>query len=314
MKYSRILSAIMTGRWMIRPEDVIINQNIIEKFLNREYLNETSSLLSDKKSLRIYLVDSSTNAIIQTEATSSKYDELPNKSTAIFDICGTMLKYGTWCSYGTEEIADAIREAASHKNVNSIMLRIDSGGGSVDAISPLIEAIEYAQQVGKPVVSLVDLCASAAYYVAIHSDEIIANNSISSEIGSIGVMMGFKDYTEHYKKDGIKEHIVYSSHSDWKNLPYRKAIEEAPQGDDGSDQYEMIRTEMLDPLAVQFQNTVKEKRAAVDTSVDGILSGRMFYASDALKHGLIDGIGTFNTAMKKCNDLSIIYNYKSSKQ
>lgn len=54
--------------------------------------------------------------------------------------------------------------------------------------------------------------------------------------------------------------------------------------------------EVLTPLAVNFQNIVKEHRP-VDESVDGVLSGKMFYAEDAIKAGLVDEIGNFETAL-----------------
>ncbi|MEA4975979.1 MAG: S49 family peptidase [Paludibacter sp.] len=308
MKYSRLLSAIMTGRWMIRPEDVIANDTIIRKLLDRQFnTEEYNSILSDKRPFEVLLSADHTSKV---RAEGSQYDSLPNKSTAIFSLTGTMLKYGTWCSYGTQEVADAIREAVSHPKIDSVILDIDSGGGAVDAIPPMVEVIQYAQSLGKPVIALVDLCASAAYFTAVHCDEIIANNTISSEIGSIGVMMGFRDYSEYYAKNGIKEHVIYSSHSDWKNLPFRQAIEEPKEGED---RYALLRSEMLDPLAVEFQNTVKAKRPGLKSDVDGIISGRMFFASQALDNGLIDSIGNMQTAVRRCKDLSVIYQYKFSK-
>lgn len=307
MKYSRLLTAIMTGRWMMRPEDIIANDTIIRKLLDRQFNGEEyNSILSDKRPIEVLLESTAHRA----KAEASQYDSLPSKTTAIFSISGTMLKHGTWCSYGTQEIAEAIREAASHPKIDSIILDIDSGGGAVDAIPPMIEAIQFAQSKRKPVVAHVDLCASAAYYVAIHADEIIANNLISSEIGSIGVMMGWKDFSENYAKNGIKIHEVYSSLSDWKNLPFRKAMQ---PGNDEEDNYGLLRSEMLDPLAIEFQNTVKKYRSALKADVDGILSGRMFYANSALEYGLIDKVGNQQTALKRCKDLSVIYQYKFSK-
>ena len=307
MKYSRLLSAIISGRWMIRPEDIIANDTIIRKLLDRQFNSEEyNSILSDKRPLEIFLSDGGASI----KAQENKYDQLPSKSTAIFSLSGTMLKYGTWCSYGTQEIADAMREAVSHPKIDSVILDMDSGGGSVDAIPPLVEVIQYAQSLGKPVVAIVDLCASAAYFTAVHCDEIIANNTISSEIGSIGVMMGFRDYSERLAKDGVKEHVVYSSHSDWKNKPFRKAMEEPAEGED---RYELMRSELLDPLAIEFQNTVKAKRKNLKADVDGIVSGRMFFATQALEYGLIDRIGNMQTALKRCKDLSVIYQYKFSK-
>ena len=120
-----------------------------------------------------------------------------------------MLKYGTYCSYGTMEYADLIREAADSSNISSVLCDIDSGGGAVDAIAPLVDAILYARSKGKAVVAHCDLCASAAYYAASYCNEIIASNTISAEFGSIGVMMSFPDYAKYYESAGIKMHTIY---------------------------------------------------------------------------------------------------------
>jgi protease-4 len=82
---------------------------------------------------------------------------------------------------------------------------------------------------------------------------------------------------------------------------------------EGEDRYELMRSELLDPLAIEFQNTVKAKRKNLKADVDGIVSGRMFFATQALEYGLIDRIGNMQTALKRCKDLSVIYQYKFSK-
>ena len=96
-----------------------------------------------------------------------------------------------------------------------------------------------------------DLCASAAYYVACYCNEIIASNNISSEFGSIGVMMSFMDYEKYYESNGVKQHTIYSDLSNYKNEPF----ELARKGE-----YEKIRSEELNPLARKFQEAVKHQR------------------------------------------------------
>jgi protease-4 len=215
---------------------------------------------------------------------------------AIIPLRGTMIKYGTMCSYGADEIAAAIDEAAANKKVTGIVLDIDSGGGAVDAVAPLVDAIRRAKAARKPVVACCDLCASAAYWTACECNEIMAANSISSEFGSIGVMMSFPDYAKYYEKEGIKVHTIYSNLSTYKNAPF----EAAKLG-----KYDDIKTEELDPLARKFQANVRAKRAGkLNEDIEGILSGKVFYAEDALKHGLIDSIGTLDRAVERVRELA----------
>jgi protease-4 len=206
-----------------------------------------------------------------------------------------MLKYGTWCSYGTTEIAEALLEAGNHRNIGSLVLDIDSGGGSVDAIAPLVDAIGAVRKSGKSVVASVDLCASAAYYVACHCDEIVANNGISSEIGSIGVMMSFMDWTKYYEKEGAVKHTVYSNLSEWKNRPFELALK---------GEYDEIKSEELDPLANSFQEAVRKQRGdKLKEETPGILQGRMFFAETARQVGLIDHVASAEFAVNRAREV-----------
>jgi len=304
MKYSRLLSTIMNSRWMIRPEEMVANETIVYKLLNRKYSDDKfNQILSDTNPVQ-YMIAASTS---KSNAEASQYDNAPKESIAIFENIGTMLKYGSWCSYGALEICDAAREAISHPNIDALILDTDSGGGSVDAIPPYLDLINYAHSLGKPVIALCDLCASAAYYVASHCDEIIARNNISSEFGSIGVMMGWQSTKERDMKEGITNHVVYSTRSKWKNLPFRKAED----GGDGA--YDLLQSEELDPLELKFENDVIDSRGKkLDQTVEGILSGRMFFAEDAKKYGLIDGVGNLDYAIKRAKvlkDRYLLINY-----
>ncbi len=207
---------------------------------------------------------------------------------AVVPLRDSMVKESTPCQYGTEELAQLMLEAARQDAVIGIVLDVDSGGGCVDAVAPLVQAITSVQQQDKPVVASCDLCASAAYYVACHCNSIIANNDISAEFGSIGVMTQIADYAQYYEQHGVKLHTIYSSLSEHKNAPFEAAL----KGD-----YKSIREEELDPLARQFQECVKQHRSGLDLKTEGLLSGRMFMHKDALRVGLIDQVGTMDTAV-----------------
>ncbi|KAA6349004.1 putative signal peptide peptidase SppA [termite gut metagenome] len=287
--FSLLYSTILRGKWLIDFREIEAHQAFIDKLLTRNLSSDDSQ--PDRAPLNILLATG-------TEMSSaSNFKDAPAGSVAIIPLQGTMLKYGTWCSYGTTEIAATINEAIASQKIIGIVLDIDSGGGSVDAIAPLLESIKKAQSKNKPVVASCDLCASAAYYIACHCNEIMASNDISSEFGSIGVMMSFMDYAKYYEKEGFTQHTIYSNLSTHKNAPF----EAAKKGD-----YATIKTEQLDPLAAKFQEAVKHQRNnKLNTTVEGILAGRVFYASDAKKNGLIDSIGTLQTAVQRVKEIRL---------
>lgn len=268
---------------MIEDRSAVAMLPTVANLIGHRGDNEGGKILSSEKPLA-----HSIYSAIQDNPEYNNYDDVPEGSIAIIPLKGTLLKYGTWCSYGTEEIADLMLQAVNCNKISGIQLDIDSGGGEVAAIAPVLNAITEAKKKNKPCIASVDLCASAAYYIACHCDSIIANNNISAEIGSIGVMVQFSDFSEYYKKNGIEIHTIYSDYSKDKNQPY----ELAKKG-----KYEKIKEEMLNPVALEFQNAVKKARGEkLDSEVPGILSGKMFYAQEAQEIGLIDTVGDYNTA------------------
>jgi len=284
-----IISDILRSTWAIEPRFALSCSPTLSMLLNKELVS-----VKERDPLAV--------SAMSEDGTTGTWDKAPKGSVALIPLHGTMRKWGSMSSYGTDEIAAAINEAASHPNIESIVLSIDSGGGTVDSVHPLIDAIERSQGRGKPVVSHVDLCASAAYWVASKTDFIIASNEISSELGSIGVMVSFADMRGMYERKGVKFHTIYAPESTHKNLPFENAL----KGD-----YTAIQEEVLSPIAKQFQNTVKKNRkGSLDMSVEGILNGKMFFAKDAVKAGLADMIGNIEMAVKKAKTLALSYSLK----
>jgi len=288
MAFSTLYYTILNKPFFIDLRRIDAQAVLIDKFLERDVAEFSAEKLSDKTPLL------KTAVTPGMKISTGDFNKAPEGSVAVVTLRGDMLKEGTMCSYGTEEIAAVIREAAASSKIIGIRLDIDSGGGAVDAIAPMLDAISFCQEVHKPVVASCDLCASAAYYVACHCDEIVADNAISAEFGSIGVMIQFPDYAKYYEQKGIKIHTVYSDLSSYKNAPFEAAL----KGD-----YKSIKEETLNPLARKFQQAVRLHRKNLDEQVDGILNGRMFFADDAKKHGLIDCIGDSSTATEEVRRL-----------
>ena len=219
---------------------------------------------------------------------------------AIFSITGMMMKYAhfnfsmedlEWIVPGIDDIASLLEYVMQSEDIDGAILVFNTPGGTTQS---LIHIEEVLKKRTKPVVAIVDgMCASAGMYAASLCDRIIALNKMCN-VGSIGVMVQLVDYGPFYKKQGIKIIEIYPPESADKNKSYRDAI-------DGKTQ--TMIDEVLTPLAVNFQNIVKEHRP-VDESIEGVLSGKMFYAEDAIKAGLVDEIGNFDTAVAAIQSIS----------
>lgn len=308
---------ILKGKWFIHYSYALSLAPLLSNILSgksmgdaRDWNGMQTTELEKMDSRARYPVLAGTSA--STVSVLDVFDNSPEGSIAVIPLKSVMVKYGTWCQYGTEEIASIMLQAAASKKIDALVLDIDSGGGSVDSIPPLLEAIRKIQtEYNKPVVACADLCASAAYYVAAHCDKIVAGNNLSSEFGSIGVMMSFWDIQPYYEKEGFKFHKIYAPESTHKNLPFEMAL----QG-----KYDLIKEEELSPLALTFMNAVKEKRGSkLDLKVEGLLNGRMFYATngkdsklDAKSVGLIDEVGSMDLAITLAQSLAEVRKFLSN--
>lgn len=291
MQTSFLLSEILRGHWAIEPQTALSHGHLIASLINGSPEDFTP-----RGEWEYRFADSGKTI------KGSKYDDAPAGSVAIVALKGSMLKYGTLCSYGTLEIAAKLNEAFASKKISAVVLDIDSGGGSVNSIPPLTNLLSGKN---KPVVALADVAASAAYFVAAGCDHIMADNSLSAGFGSIGVVTSFADMQPYWELQGVKFHTIYAPESKDKNLAFEKAL----KGD-----YELLQSEILSPLAVQFQNHVKQTRGArLKADTPGVLSGKMFFAEDALKAGLIDGIGNMQQAVQKALELAEVRKFMQTR-
>jgi len=187
----------------------------------------------------------------------------------------------------TQLIERDIKAALSDSEVNSILLHIDSPGGTVDGTQNLADIVSMAKEY-KPVVAFADgLMASAAYWIGSAASEIVSS-SATTRIGSIGVRTSHIDVSKANEKDGIKVTDIYAGKY--------KAItsENAPLSKDGK---AYIQNEM-DQLYTIFVDAVAANRGVdSQTVLEDMAEGRIFLSSDAQARGMIDHIATLETTI-----------------
>lgn len=221
------------------------------------------------------------------------WDIAPSKSgnVAIIPIIGTMTRYGGLCSYGTEDIATWIIEANNADYVSAIVLEINSGGGQVDGTELLASVVKQSK---KPVVSYVaGMSASAAYWVASQTKEIIMESDVTSEVGSIGVLAMHVDMSKFYEKEGYKIKIIRSEGSQDKAL--FNGVEQLTPELEAS-----VRQE-LSVIRDRFISTVKSGRPKI---ADDVFTGKMYTGKEAIKKGMADRIGFLGDAVYRADLLA----------
>ena len=96
----------------------------------------------------------------------------------------------------------------NHHDLKAVILRIDSPGGSPVQADYMYQVVRYYQKKYpkiKTYAVCVDLCASAAYYVATAADQIYANPS--SLVGSIGVIYNGFGLVDTLHKLGVESRL-----------------------------------------------------------------------------------------------------------
>ena len=123
------------------------------------------------------------------------------------------------------------------------------------------------------------VCASGGYYIAAGSGTIFANPG--SVTGSIGVILGFSNLNELFKKIGIKSYIIKSGK--FKDLGY-------PTRDMNPEDLKVLQS-VVDSIYNQFVRAVAQGRHIPVEKIRIIADGRVFSGLQAKKLGLVDKIG-----------------------
>lgn len=221
------------------------------------------------------------------EGNGREPSEETNQFVAVLPVCGPITRNGDACSYGSIDFRDMMIQTSNHEECKGIIVYINSGGGSANAIPDYKYAIDYAHKQGKKVVALVDGdCYSAAMYLAVLCDEIYYVN-VKDGFGSIGVYGGFYTMKSGEKNAYTNEtwNEVYATQSYNKNEWYRKATD----GD-----YSLLQSD-IDALCEEFMSDVKAARPNV---TDEHLHGATFDAKEV--EGILnDGPSTLDELVNR---------------
>lgn len=181
-------------------------------------------------------------------------------------------------------LRDGLEAAYANGKVKGIIIRANSPGGS-----PVVSGVAYreirrlrAEHPNIPVyVVAEDMCASGCYYIAAAADKIYADQS--SIVGSIGVVGSGFDLTGLMRNMGIQRRQRTAGSNKGMGDPFSPETPEQTA----------IWQGMLDDIHQQFIKAVRDGRGKRLNEADNpdLFSGRVYTGNEALKTGLIDGLG-----------------------
>lgn len=195
----------------------------------------------------------------------------PGDRVALLEIDGVILE--------DHDRIDAIRDLAKDDRVKSVLVAINSPGGTTYGSETLFLALRAVAKT-KPVVAVIGTVgASGGYMTALAADRIFAQSS--SITGSIGVIWQTTEFSRLLDKVGVTAEAVKSSPLKGEPSPFTPM----------SDQVRQAVQALVDESRDWFVNLVAERRGMDHAEASRLADGRIYTGATAVKNGLIDELG-----------------------
>ena len=227
---------------------------------------------------------------------NNKYNR--NKIAVLYAIGGILPGSGDDGIY-SESIIKEIKKIKKNKNIKSVILYVNSGGGSAFASDLIARELELLNKEKPLIAYMSDVCASGGYYISMPADTLIASSG--SIVGSIGVfglfpeMSGLLNDKLRITTDQIKTN---------KNIgeidPF-KPLEE--------DEKKLVQRG-INQIYTDFLSIVADGRSMSINQVDNLARGRVYYGDEGKELNLIDIVGEFNDAINLAADLADVEEYQ----
>ncbi|MBI2831429.1 MAG: S49 family peptidase [Chloroflexi bacterium] len=183
------------------------------------------------------------------------------------------------------QIAKMIEYVEANSAIKAVVLEVDSpGGGAVTSEEVYLNVLRLKKKV--PVVAYVNLWSlSGGYYIAAAASYIYAKPT--SMVGNIGVLSSLPPEREQLSEDTIGSGPLKMF------TPRRDAVV----------WLEMIKEGFLRAVVSQRGDRLK-------LSKEELSKGGIYLGMEALRHGLIDEIGSSSDAVKKAADMAGLRRYE----
>ena len=219
----------------------------------------------------------------------------PKASVALIFGVGTVLQgeadaspLSTETVFASGTVSRSILEAAEDPEIDAILLRIDSPGGSALASEIIWRAIVRAREMGTPVVvSMSDVAASGGYYVASAADAIVADpGTLTGSIGVFAIRPVLRGLFEKLEI-GI-DSLTRGKHADF--LLSSENLSPAALA--------RLETSVLDTYQLFLARVADGRGLSID-AVDAVAQGRVWSGRQAFDAGLVDEVGGLHTAARR---------------
>lgn len=189
---------------------------------------------------------------------------------------------------GLQAFRSQLREALHNDEVGSILIDVDSPGGSTDLLTETAAEIREARG-DKPIVAISNtIAASAAYWIASQADELVVTPS--GEVGSIGVFAVHEDWSQFNESFGVLPTYIAAG----------KYKTEGNPDEPLDDAAKAALQATIDEFYGLFVDDVAAGRGVTSQVVrDDFGEGRMVTAKRAVSLGMADRVESFEATVAR---------------
>lgn len=180
-----------------------------------------------------------------------------------------------------DRVQAQIEEALENKEIETILLDIDSPGGEVSGIFDLSDFIYEARKSKKIIAMANDDAYSAAYAIASSAEKVFVSRT--SGVGSIGVIASHIDQSGFDEKQGIKYTTVFAGNRKNDLNPHEPITSES---------LENLKSE-VNRLYEMFSQLIARNRGLSIQTIKNTEAG-LYFGQNAIDIGLADGITIFS--------------------
>ena len=192
---------------------------------------------------------------------------------------------------GSDTVTKAFAQAIDDKDIQAIVFRVDSPGGSYVASDAIWREVERAKAIGLPViVTMGDVAASGGYFVSAAAQKIVAQPGTLT--GSIGVVSGKFVLNELWDDLGIA----------WDGVRAGRNAEIWSLNQDFTPAQWALLQKNLDAIYDDFVGKVAQGRNIPPEAARVAAKGQVWTGQDAKELGLIDALGGYSEAFALARD------------
>jgi protease-4 len=191
----------------------------------------------------------------------------------------------------SEQTLKQLTEFRHDPNVKSVVLRIDSPGGSVGASQEIYKEVMRTNEIKPVIASMGSMGASGGYYAALGAENIIANPGTMT--GSIGVIVKLPNLEGLFEKIGYRSEVIKSGPLKDVGASNRPMSEEERK----------LMQDLIDNVYGQFVRDIAAARGMEEDIIQELADGRVYTGEQALEVGLIDSLGNFTDAITIAADM-----------